>query len=218
MKKTAILIIVFFLSINITSAKETSNSQIQQEITTIFSNYEQQLTNVEMEKEENLFYNNKRTLEKAVKEIQPLIKELNNNFSEKEETKALISKFNNLQKTLERYNKKNEEIQNIDISIDKKIDSLRKDPNKNNLKEIKIGDIVKIKGKLRNPTTASNPYQFNYAKYLKRKGVFSTFYGDENCLKLISEPNFTISNFTYKILHELDKTREKIIVNHAKYI
>lgn len=155
MKKTAILIIVFFLSINITSAKETSNSQIQQEITTIFSNYEQQLTNVEMEKEENLFYNNKRTLEKAVKEIQPLIKKLNNNFSEKEETKALISKFNNLQKTLERYNKKNEEIQNIDISIDKKIDSLRKDPNKNNLK----GIISKLE-KTQNNTKLSNFKKF----------------------------------------------------------
>ncbi len=87
-----------------------------------------------------------------------------------------------------------------------------------NVENIKIGNVVEIKGKLRTPSGASNPYQFDYSKYLKRKGVFSTFYGDKNCLTLIYKPDFSYPNFPFKILNELDKTREKIIAHHAKYI
>ena len=69
MKKTAIVVIALFLSINITFAKETSFSQLQQKATNILLNYEQQLTDVETEEEKDLFYKNKKTLEKAVNEL-----------------------------------------------------------------------------------------------------------------------------------------------------
>ena len=90
--------------------------------------------------------------------------------------------------------------------------------NPKNIGNIKIGNVVEIKGKLRTPTTSSNPYQFDYAKYLKRKGVFSTFYSDGENIKLIKRPDFSFSSISYKILNKLDKSREKIIAHHAKYV
>ncbi len=152
MKKITIFFIALFLLTNITFAEKTSNQQIQQKVTNILSNYEQQLTDVGMEKEEVLFYNNKKILEKAVKESQPLIKELeninNNNLSDKEkdEIKHLTSKFGNLKKMSESYINKDKKIQNIDININKRIDFLCSNPNTKDLKEI----ITKLKDTQKN--------------------------------------------------------------------
>ena len=69
--------------------------------------------------------------------------------------------------------------------------------NPDNINEIKIVNIVEIKGKLRTPIASSNPYQFDYSKYLKRKGALTTFYGEKDCLQLIQEPDFSYSNLDF---------------------
>ena len=161
MKKTAIVVIALFLSINITFAKETSFSQLQQKATNILLNYEQQLTDVETEEEKDLFYKNKKTLEKAVNELQPLINEIKAikkdtlSNKEKEEIKYLTSKFSNLKKISESYIVKDKKIQNIDININKRINFLYSDSNTKNLKEI----ITKLK------ETQTNTKLNNFQKF-----------------------------------------------------
>ena len=161
MKKIAIAVIALFLSINITFAKETSFSQLQQKITNILLNYEQQLTDVEKEEEKDLFYKNKKTLEKAVNELQPLINEIKAikkdtlSNKEKEEIKYLTSKFSNLKQISESYITKDKKIQNIDININKRINFLYSDSNTKNLKEI----ITKLK------ETQTNTKLNNFQKF-----------------------------------------------------
>ena len=53
------------------------------------------------------------------------------------------------------------------------------DLNENILNEISIGDWVKLKGKLRHPITSTNPYQFDYKKYLLNNDVENILYADK---------------------------------------
>jgi len=48
-----------------------------------------------------------------------------------------------------------------------------------NYSKIKIGDTIKIAGKLRNPMTSKNPSQFDYSKYLKYHNTFSNILNNQ---------------------------------------
>lgn len=93
--------------------------------------------------------------------------------------------------------------------------------------DIKIGDIIEIKGNLRKPKEARNPSEFDYRNYLKNKDIFVILYSnakpDNKNFEIISKPNIKNSKNKAKelwwfILGGLDKTRTKIILNHGKYI
>lgn len=81
--------------------------------------------------------------------------------------------------------------------------------------EISIGDYIEIKGKLRHPNPASNPYQFDYQKYLLNKDVKNILYADG--FKKIKEPDFKNDKW-YFILKKLEKIRNNIIEKHSKNI
>lgn len=80
-------------------------------------------------------------------------------------------------------------------------------------KEIKIGDTLKVNGKIKVPQTAQNPSQFDYARYLQNKKTFSLIYSD-NDWQIISSNTGIIDSF----LRNLNDTRNKIISIHAKNI
>ena len=82
-------------------------------------------------------------------------------------------------------------------------------------KTAEIGDYVKIKGKLRHPTPATNPYQFDYQKYLLNNDVKDIIYADS--YEKIAEPDFKTDKWFY-ILKQFEKTRNNIIEKHSKYI
>ena len=84
---------------------------------------------------------------------------------------------------------------------------------------IKIGNEVKIKGKLRTPKQATNPYQFDYRKYLSNNDCYSVFYSN-NEIQLIKASKFNhhLENNWYHILNNFENIREKIIKQHSKNI
>ena len=81
--------------------------------------------------------------------------------------------------------------------------------------KILIGDYVELKGKLRHPNPATNPYQFDYQKYLLNKDVKNILYVDE--FRKIKEPELKTDKW-YFLLKKLEKTRNKIIEKHSKNI
>lgn len=87
-------------------------------------------------------------------------------------------------------------------------------------KDIQIGDKIGIRGNLRPPKSASNPSQFDYAKYLKYKDTFSILYSEGKNYKIISKADSfkTADEFWRYILQKTDKTRKEIINKHSKYI
>ena len=98
--------------------------------------------------------------------------------------------------------------------------------------DIRIGDIIEIKGRLRQPKEASNPGEFDYKKYLKNKGVFSILYSNidtkkhpKKCafFKILKHPDIKDSKnkpkeLWWKALQTLDIVRDSIIAKHAKHI
>lgn len=84
------------------------------------------------------------------------------------------------------------------------------------LADVKIGDYLRIKGKLRKPQGATNPSQFDYAKYLKHQNTFTTFYAD-GALEVLSAPKFSKEPW-WATLYTLDIKRDEVIAKHAKYI
>ncbi len=81
------------------------------------------------------------------------------------------------------------------------------------ISKIKIGDTVKLQGRLKLPQYSQNPSQFDYAKYLRYKKTFSLIYTEDKW-EIISRAD----NLTGKILSGLNDTREKILKIHAKNI
>lgn len=81
------------------------------------------------------------------------------------------------------------------------------------LKEIKIGDTLRLTGSLRAPMNAQNPSQFDYARYLQLKNTFSLMYVDDNWEILCHSK--TIAG---KFLRILNDTRTRIINIHAQNI
>jgi len=83
-----------------------------------------------------------------------------------------------------------------------------------NYSKIKIGDTIKIAGKLRNPMTSKNPSQFDYSKYLKYHNTFSTFYSNSEAWEIIGKPKSKIGKF----LQSLNNKRNEILEHHSKYM
>ncbi|MBR1977359.1 DNA internalization-related competence protein ComEC/Rec2 [bacterium] len=84
--------------------------------------------------------------------------------------------------------------------------------------ELKIGNIIEINGKLRKPSTASNPSQFDYRAYLAHKNTFTTFYGENDCYKIVQNKENAKEKMFWDLVQTLDKTRENILLKHKKYI
>lgn len=85
---------------------------------------------------------------------------------------------------------------------------------KDNFDKVEIGKNYVIKGKLRRPLESKNPSQFNYRKYLRHFGIFTTFYSDENNIKFLSDSK----DIKWKFLNKLNKTRIKIINYHKQFL
>lgn len=81
------------------------------------------------------------------------------------------------------------------------------------LREIKIGDTIKLKGKLKLPNIAQNPSQFDYARYLQLKKTFSLLYVNENW-----EIQNRANDITGKLIRKLNDTRNNIIKIHSQNI
>lgn len=79
---------------------------------------------------------------------------------------------------------------------------------------LNIGDTYQIKGKLRTPFRASNPSQFDYAKYLRNFSAFTTFYADKADSVELQEP----LTAKWKFLQGLNNIRNRIIATHARYL
>ncbi len=84
-----------------------------------------------------------------------------------------------------------------------------------NFKNIKIGDTLKLQGKVKIPQNAQNPSQFDYARYLQFKNTFSLVYvNDKNTWEITSQSN----DITGKFLRKLNDKRNEIIKIHAQNI
>lgn len=81
------------------------------------------------------------------------------------------------------------------------------------LREIKIGDTIKLEGKLKLPNIAQNPSQFDYARYLQLKKTFSLLYVNENW-KIQNRAG----DFLGKLIRKLNDTRNNIIEIHGQNI
>ena len=80
--------------------------------------------------------------------------------------------------------------------------------------KFEIGDYVEFSGKLRTPNPSSNPYQFDYEKYLLNKDVKNILYVDSyKKLKSVDK-----ADKWYYALNKFEKIRNKIIETHAKNI
>ena len=94
------------------------------------------------------------------------------------------------------------------------------DNNKDVLKKSKIGDIIKVKGKLRPVYNSSNPYQFDYKKYLLNSDCYSVLYVDNNTLEKLGQIRVSknLKNDFYLVSRKFETLREKIIEKHSKNI
>ena len=94
------------------------------------------------------------------------------------------------------------------------------DENKYIENKIKLGDYITLKGKLRTPDNATNPYQFDYRNYLLNNDCTYVLYGDNLSYKIIGCVEFKNWNEDswYFILRKFDNLRNKIIKKHSKYI
>ena len=81
------------------------------------------------------------------------------------------------------------------------------------LDKIKIGDTLELSGKLKQPNIASNPSQFDYARYLQFKKTFSLIYVD-NDWEIIS----SAQDAKGKLLRKLNDTRNRILLIHKQNI
>lgn len=85
---------------------------------------------------------------------------------------------------------------------------------KDKFKDIEIGNKLRLKGRLTKPKSASNPYEFCYASYLKNQSVFSRLYVENDDFKIISDPEKP----HLKFLFGLNRLRKNIINMHSENI
>lgn len=85
--------------------------------------------------------------------------------------------------------------------------------NREKLNTIKIGDTLQLSGKLRQPLPATNPSQFDYARYLQFKNTFSLIYVDKDW-EIISHAQ----DLKGKLLRKLNDTRNQILLIHKQNI
>lgn len=81
------------------------------------------------------------------------------------------------------------------------------------LNTIKIGDTLKLTGKLKAPSIAVNPSQFDYARYLQTKNTFTLLYVNQDW-QILSNA----SDFNGKLIRTLNDTRNKILDIHRQNI
>ena len=86
--------------------------------------------------------------------------------------------------------------------------------NDGNFSDLKIGNYYKINGKLKTPFEAVNPSQFDYSKYLKNFGTFTTFYADINDVEIVNKQ----ISLKWKFLQNLNNIRYRILDTHKKYL
>ncbi|MBQ7286800.1 MAG: DNA internalization-related competence protein ComEC/Rec2 [Candidatus Gastranaerophilales bacterium] len=85
-------------------------------------------------------------------------------------------------------------------------------------KDISIGDYAYLKGKLRHPSPATNPHQFDYQKYLLNHNVKNILYAESfEKIKDIYDGK-ELKDRWYQVLNFFETTRNKIIEKHSKYI
>lgn len=82
------------------------------------------------------------------------------------------------------------------------------------INNIKIGDILRIKGKLKAPNHSENPSQFDYARYLQFKNTFSLLYSQKGNWEIISQAD----DFKINIIRKLNDTRNSILNIHKQNI
>lgn len=80
--------------------------------------------------------------------------------------------------------------------------------------DINIGNKLELKGRLRAPFNATNPSQFDYSKYLRNFNTFTVFYSDSENVKYVN----TKLPIKWKILQELNNTRNRILKIHSNYL
>ncbi len=80
--------------------------------------------------------------------------------------------------------------------------------------KIKTGDLLELKGSVNPPYKATNPGEFNYGKYLNRKGIFTMTYVRYDNYKLIGNSGFSAEFF----LDKLNRLRSKILDVHRKHL
>ena len=80
--------------------------------------------------------------------------------------------------------------------------------------KIQIGDGLILKGNLRIPQKASNPSQFDYAKYLQYENSFTAFYVEKDNFKISGKPE----KLGQKFLQKVDNQRREIIQKHAQVL
>lgn len=74
------------------------------------------------------------------------------------------------------------------------------------------GEVFRIKTKLSDPQTPLNPGSFDYAAYLKRKGIYKTgFVSDKDVTKIADSPWSNIKNFTLSLRDNMITRTEKLI-------
>lgn len=81
------------------------------------------------------------------------------------------------------------------------------------IQKIEIGDTIKMKGRLKAPIKATNPSQFDYAKYLQVKDTFSLLYVNDDW-EVLSHA----TDFKGKLLRKLNDTRNNILSIHKQNI
>ncbi len=86
--------------------------------------------------------------------------------------------------------------------------------------KIQIGDTISICGNIRPPKSATNPSQFDYAKYLKYKDTFSILYSEDENFKVLKKADKYANpeEFYLYLAQKTDTIRNKITNVHAKYI
>lgn len=78
----------------------------------------------------------------------------------------------------------------------------------------KLGNHIQVTGKLRTPQKISNPSQFDYARFLQNKQIYSTLYTNIDDCKFLD----TKLSPKWKFLQNLNKLRTKIIKTHSKLL
>ena len=84
--------------------------------------------------------------------------------------------------------------------------------------DLKIGNTIEIYGKLRKPSRATNPSQFDYRNYLAHKNTFTTFYSEKDCYKIVLNEESAKEKILWNLVQTFDRTRENILLKHKKYI
>ena len=81
---------------------------------------------------------------------------------------------------------------------------------KESYNNIKIGDVIKIKGNLRTPREATNPSEFDYKKYLQNKDVFVILYSNNKNFTLLLNKELFIMNKKDKFIFDKDLVKDRI--------